>query len=820
MRDSELDRIVGLECRDCPLSGSTKPIKPHDPKERWNGIVVVGEAPGSEEESRGKPFVGPAGIILRKVFKKEAGINLDHCFVTNCLLCRPPKNRNPKAAEIKECFPSVISKIDELTPKLIVAVGNFALKALTGKMGITKYNGTILETNQSAGVNMTGGYKVIPIIHPTAVKHNPRVMGEFVMGISHIPRFLTGQLVEPKDVGKYEFITDINRAKQVLRRISADGGLTVPLAVAMDLETNGLEWARQSTHIKSIGISYEDRRAFTIDFRTWTALELQEILQELRKILASKKILKVFHNAKFDMNFLHMKYGLETKPPIFDTKVGQYLCNELIPNDLKTMAWQFTRLGGFERGYTTDKVVDLDGAELHDYNAKDADITLRCYRELDKELEAENVKPVFHDLLMPVQFPLADMERRGIRIDLKKFEWLENQTETVFNAVVREMEKHDAVKSYTKTKGKFNPSSTIDLRWVVYSSLGMPILKKTPTGAPSVDRETMNGLAGRDPLIDLIIEYKEVQKVKSTYIEGLKDKIVDGRVHTQYLTHVARSGRTASSKPNLQNLPIVKEGSVMEKYNLRIRDMFVPDHGCEFDEVDYDQHELRIMCIASQDPVMKHIFTSGLDIHKETARGCFGTNNVTDGMRRQAKIINFGILYGMGYARLAGQLGISLEESRGYIRRFFAKYWKVRMWQGEMERFVRKNGYIETLTGRKRRFPGIDGVLSNDDIRQALNTPIQGTASDLLLYSIIGISKMFKHYKMKSSLCAQVHDSLLINVFKGEREQVRDICHNVMLKPPVDFELYVPLKIDFKAGMSWGSLHGENKKEDTVEATA
>jgi DNA polymerase-1 len=398
------------------------------------------------------------------------------------------------------------------------------------------------------------------------------------------------------------------------------------------------------------------------------------------------------------------------------------------------------------------------------------------------------------------------MERRGIRIDLKKFEWLENTTGDVFDAVVREMKRHLAVQLFEKKKGDFNPSSTIHLRSVVYDILNMPITKKTGNGAPSVDRETMDGLAGRDPLIDLIIEYKEVQKIKSTYIEGLKDKIIDGRVHTQYLTHVARSGRTASSKPNLQNLPIAKEGSVMNKYGLHIRDMFVPDHGCEFDEVDYNQHELRIMCIASKDPVMKHIFTNDLDIHEETARGVFGTDNISTSMRRQAKVINFGILYGMGYSRLAGQLGISPNQARGYIRRFFAKYWKVRAWQSEMERFVRKHGYIETLTGRKRRFPGIDGVLSHDDVRQAINTPIQGTASDLLLYSIIGIAKRFKYHKMKSTLCAQVHDSLLINVFNGEGEQVREICHDVMLNPPVDFNLYVPLKVGFKSGASWGSL--------------
>ena len=800
MRDLELDRTLGLGCLGCPLSCHTNPIKPQDPGSLFNKILLCAEAPGGEEEAAGLPFVGRAGRLLRNKLREEK-INPDHIYITNTILCRPPNNRNPKASEIKACVPTLISKIKELNPQLIVACGNIALKTLTGQVGITRLNGKLIETKKSTDIDMVEGYPVMPMVHPAAILRQPRLLGEFITAVKRIPNILNGSIGQTLDLGSYTFLKDIENVRAAFRQI-----LCAP-AVAIDIETTSLDWADTKSIIKAIGFCIAEKSGYSMDLRIWTPEELNEIIDYIKRLFWDRRITKVLHNSKFDFDYLKLKFGIDVRPPIFDTKVAQFLCNELVSTGLKDMAWKWTRMGGYEKKYSTQKPEELEGDELLDYNCKDTDVTFRCYKALDKELVRENVREVFDNLLMPANFPLAGMEQRGIRINLERLEWVSNETNEVFDKIKSEMASHYAVKDFEKTSGlEFNPASTLHLRDVIYGKLKMPIPKHTPTGHPSVDKEAMDYLKDRDPLIRLVADYKEVQKIKTTYVEGIKKKIQNGRIHTRYLTWIARSGRTSSANINLQNLPHTKEDSVMERYNLGIRDMFIPDPNCEFNEADYDQAELRIMCIASNDQVMKYIFDNGLDIHEETAKTLFKVKKVSSEMRRQAKVINFGILYGMGATRLGYQLKIPQEEARRYIMEFFRKFWGVKKWKNRMEAFVREHGYIETLTGRKRRFPSIDGDLSAEDLRQALNTPIQGTASDILLYSLIGIEKMFKYYKMKSTLCAQVHDSILINVYKGERGTVRDICTSVMLKPPVDFKMCIPLAIDFSSGLSWGSL--------------
>jgi DNA polymerase-1 len=393
------------------------------------------------------------------------------------------------------------------------------------------------------------------------------------------------------------------------------------------------------------------------------------------------------------------------------------------------------------------------------------------------------------------------MENRGIRIDKQTILQTQAKVGTESQSLILSMRNLPSVLQYqSETSSDFNPNSHIQLRKILFGIEKLPITKYTDkTKAPSTDKEVLEELADSSALCGLLQQYNSFQSTRK-FCDELLEEEVDSRIHTSYNLTIARTGRTSSKNPNMQNMP---KG---DKDPLGIRSCFVPDEGFLLVEADYNQHELRVLAEISGDSHLLKALQG--DVHVATAATILGkqpANVTTEERRTVGKTFNFGLVYGMTSYGIMRRLGCSEGEAKNFLMRFFGEYSRVDKWMKEVELYVRKNHYVRTLSGRIRHFPSYDS-LEDSNIREAINTPIQGTASDILLYSLIGIERFLKHNNLKSFLILQVHDSIVFNIHEDERACLPYI-KGIMLnhfKKYMDFKS--ELQVDFKAGANWQDM--------------
>ncbi len=532
-------------------------------------------------------------------------------------------------------------------------------------------------------------------------------------------------------------------------------------------------------------------------------LPLNAVLARLKPWLEDPRRAKVGQNLKYDWHVL-MNHGIELKGIAHDTLLESYVFEAHERHDLDALAerhlhetpLKYEEVCG--KGAAQIGFDQVDIARATEYAAEDADLTLRLHRHLHPRLEAEpGLDFVYHRIEMPLLPVLARMERAGVLIDTAL---LKRHSEYLAGEM-RALEE----KAHAAAGQPFNLNSPKQLAEIFFGWLGLPVLKKTPKGAPSTDEEVLEKLALDFPLPRLVLDYRGLAKLKSTYTDKLPQMVdpATGRVHTTYSQAVAVTGRLSSLEPNLQNIPVrTPEGR-------KIREAFVAPPGFVILSADYSQIELRIMAHLSGDARLLRAFQEDADIHRATAAEVLGLApaEVTPEQRRMAKAVNFGLIYGMSAYGLAAQLGLDRSAAQNYIDRYFARYPGVARYMEQTRARARECGYVETLFGRRLTLPEIRS--GNPSRRQAaeraaINAPMQGTAADLIKLAMIAVQGWLDAEGLKSRLIMQVHDELVLEVAEGELDRVRRRLPELMCGVA---ELAVPLKVDTGVGPNWEAAH-------------
>ena len=473
----------------------------------------------------------------------------------------------------------------------------------------------------------------------------------------------------------------------------------------------------------------------------------------------------------------------------FDSMIAAYLLNYNVKDDISYLANQFGYDIPFFEVISKAKYLDMEAVK--NIVAQKAKFIYETKDELEEELKKEDCLYLFNEIELPLAVVLGDMEHVGIRIDKTVLDdmnvELNNKIEDISNKI------------YEQVGQKFNISSPRQLGEILFEKLKIGNGKKTSRGY-STDKAVLEKYKDKHPVINLILEHRILSKLQSTYIVGLKENILeDGKIHTMYTQTLTRTGRLSSVEPNLQNIP------VRTTYGKLIRKAFIPEENSVLLSSDYSQIELRVFAHFSKVPNLIEAFKNDMDIHTQTAMDIFGVSKdeVTSLMRRQAKAVNFGILYGISSFGLAEDLGISVKEAKEFINKYFETYSGTKFYMDNVVKEAYEKGYVTTIMNRKRRIDELNNtnyMIRSQGERMALNTPIQGSSADILKKAMIDIYKEFNAKNIKSKMLLQVHDELIFNVIKEEEQMVKEIVDRCMDNA---YKLDVPLKVDIQTGSNW-----------------
>jgi DNA polymerase-1 len=595
----------------------------------------------------------------------------------------------------------------------------------------------------------------------------------------------------------YECILDEASLDKWIQKIQ-EASLT-----AVDTETTSLD--ALAAQLVGISLSVTSGEACYIPVGHLNApeqLKRDDVLDRLKPWLESKTHYKVGQNLKYDAH-IFANYGITLQGVEFDTLLESYVLESHMPHNMDSLADRHL-------GMKTIKYEEVCGKGVHqigfdqvdlqtatEYAAEDADITLRLHLALWPQIQANpGLLYIYEKIEMPAMRVLGIMERNGIRIDSAL---LAKQGQEIGKRLLAlEGEIHQLAGQ------PFNIQSPKQIAEILFGQLELPVIKKTPSGSPSTDEEVLQKLAEDYPLPARILDYRSLAKLMSTYIEKLP-RMADpqtGRVHTNFSQAVAVTGRLASSEPNLQNIPVrTEEGR-------RIREAFIPAPGCKLLSADYSQIELRIMAHIAKDANLLEAFATGKDVHQATAAEIFGIPlaEVSSEQRRYAKVINFGLIYGMSAFGLAGNLGIERGAAQNYIAKYFERYPGVAQYMERTRLEARDRGYVETVFGRRLWLPEIksNGPRRQGAERAAINAPMQGTAADLIKLAMIAVENWIEKEQLKTKMLLQVHDELVFDVPLDEIELLQAKLPGLMCQVA---QLKVPLVVSIGVGDNWEEAH-------------
>jgi DNA polymerase-1 len=807
MVKKKIDEEPKFCCDVCPVRGQSKSfhIPPEGPDKAE--ILILGEAPGADEDEyrmpnypNGRNFIGRSGQVLRNALIK-LGIQND-VRIDNTVKCRPPGNATPNKKLIDLCYPFTEELIKSMPNlKLIVAVGNVPLLAvLKQKGGIKEASGKLFDYPPNPNI------KVMPLIHPAAVLYEPKNLRVFLSSMAKIPAALNGDLSMTKKNGRYFIVKTIENWRQLKEVI-----LKQPI-LSFDLETTSLNPFEDGAMVKCVGFSFKFGTGVCIPLGIgcgWTFDEYEEIHNGIEEIMVNPDIKKIAQNAKFDMMWLRIIMGIETKGLWRDVGVTEYTINTKEWPNLKDMAWDYTEdMGGYETILGDTPVQDAEGEKLYTYNCMDNDATIRIQEEQEKILDAQpKAKYVIDNLMIPFTMALHNVECNGIRVDPTVINEASVELDKKITDLNYELMTSHEVQRLQKELGvEFNPNSDAQVRKILFEYMGLtPIIFTEKTKQPSVSKDALEGFIKKERIVQLLVDSASFGKMRNTFIKNLMDSICpDLRIHTNFNIVSTITTRTSSDNPNLQNIP-TKENDFMG-----IRKAFVADRGHILAEFDFNQHELRVMADEAHDEVLMADIISG-DVHTSTTAAVLNIKleDVTAQLRRDVgKVINFGLIYGMTEYGVANHLDIDIDTARKYLERYFNRYKGVARWREQTERSIRKNGYVDIRSGFRRHFPiisDLDDKAVRQIIRTALNVPIQGLAGNILGYAFIGVNTFLEG--KKSFILLEVHDSILVSIHESEQALIPKI-KEIMLtySQPHIPDFAMPLDVDVKTGMNWGEM--------------
>jgi DNA polymerase-1 len=602
------------------------------------------------------------------------------------------------------------------------------------------------------------------------------------------------------DTRRYECILDAAALDRWIAKINA-ARLT-----CFDTETTSLD--PMTAQLVGIALSVEAGEAAYIPVchrypGAPDQLDCESTLAKLKSWLESDKHLKLAQNAKYDRH-VFANAGIHVRGVVHDTLLQSYVLESFQRHDMDSLAMRYlgTKTILYEevagKGASHIGFDQVDIARATEYSAEDADVTLQLHHAMWPRVHAEpKLDYIYSGIEIPVADVLLTVERNGVLIDSRL---LATQTQEISEKMLA-LE----ARAYEEAGQPFNLGSPKQLGEILFGQKKLPVIKKTPSGAPSTDEDVLEKLAQDHPLPKILLEHRGMSKLKSTYTDKLPRMVnaKTGRVHTNYAQAVAVTGRLSSTDPNLQNIPIrTAEGR-------RIREAFIAPPGSKIVSADYSQIELRIMAHLSGDRGLIDAFERGEDIHRHTASEVFGTPaaEVTSEQRRYAKVINFGLIYGMSAFGLAGNLGIERSAAQSYMDRYFARYPGVAQYMERTRAEAKERGFVETVFGRRLWLPEIksaNAARRQGAERQAINAPMQGTAADLIKLAMIAVQDWIEKEKLATMMIMQVHDELVLEVPDAELDRVKPGVEKLMMGVA---KLDVPLVVDAGVGENWEKAH-------------
>lgn len=794
------------QCTDCAVATEVRSIYESRemvyPRGKFDSpIVIIGEAPGKDEEREHEAFVGRAGQKLEATFNAAGIYTRRDAFVTNTVKCRPIENRTPDSKECKTCRENyLVYEITAYPRKLIVALGNIGYYGVVPKgspSGIMRRSGIFEESEEF-------GCYILPCIHPAAVLRNPsnevllrdvaEKVKQFIADGYSIPSRRSVIYREVHNLEDFEdLVRDLRESKQFV----------------IDLETTGFSFWED--RILCMSFSTSPFSAWCLPMEAngnwlWPKDDWALVQEGLRQLFEDPKIGKIGHNLKFDLKFLIRHFGWSINGSLNDPMLMHHLLDENTAHGLKPLAARFTDLGDYSRGledaFKEVKHSRILPEEKHygkipmdilkSYASADADATYRLYELFESELkENSQLYKFYRKVITKVMRTLMGMEFVGVRVDTERMEELKTEFEERLEVL------QDSINSFAEEN--INTNSAKQLQFLLYEQLHLPVINKTPKGAPATNEATLLELQSetKHEILDLILEYKKAAKLNSTYVVGLLRVLApDGRLHTSYLQHGTATGRLSSSRPNLQNIP--RESM--------IKSLFVPTEGWYFVRGDYSQHELRMWAHYSGDPKFIKALASQ-DVH-----GYIGSillrksaDQISEDERTKVKGVVFGLIYGRGAKSLADEFDMTVAEADAFAKSFFRMFPVSTKWLEDQEGLVKQTGEVTNQFGRVRRLPEVystDGGVAAAAVRQARNSPIQSLASDITNLALTRIDSAFRENGLRARLLMQIHDEIVAEAPKDEVRAAFDIMHEQMLAPVLG--LTVPLKIDLGVVDRWG----------------
>jgi len=605
--------------------------------------------------------------------------------------------------------------------------------------------------------------------------------------------------LEAKDITNskhaYHFVqTAAERAKLI-----AD--LSKEKSFCFDTETTGLN--PFEAEIVGMSIAYKEGEAYYIPLSE-NKEEATAVLAEFKALFESESIEKIGQNIKYDLNVL-TNYGLQVKGKLFDTMIAHYLIQPDMRHNMDLLAEAYlgyktvsieTLLG--KKGKKQKTMRDIPQEEIVDYACEDADITLQLKNQFEPKMN-ETLKKLMDEIEIPLIPVLGAMEKEGIRLDVAALAKFSEELEVSLT---------DLTKQILELSGEeFNVDSPKQLGEVLFDKMKIvEKAKKTKTGQYSTGEDVLSKLASKHEIVPLILEYRSLKKLKSTYVDALPELVNgnDGKIHTSYMQTVAATGRLSSTNPNLQNIPI------RTLKGREIRKAFIPrNDDYTLLAADYSQIELRIIAALSGDENMQEAFVKGEDIHTATASKVFGVakEDVDREMRSKAKAVNFGIIYGVSAFGLSQNLDIPRKEAKEIIDTYFEQYPKLKAYMDNNIVLAKEKGYVETIMHRRRNLNDINSgnaIVRGHAERNAVNAPIQGSAADIIKIAMINIHEEFEKHQFKSKMLLQVHDELVFDVYKPELDQIKAIVKDKMENA---VKLSVPLDVEMNAAENWLLAH-------------
>ena len=542
--------------------------------------------------------------------------------------------------------------------------------------------------------------------------------------------------------------------------------------------------------IKYIFLSVDGKKIYYVE---------ENSIHKLEYIFTSNEIKKLGYNLKDD--YISLKpYGIKLENIYFDITIAEYLIDSMSSTsyECSAIAMKYltkkvkTKEELLGKGVKAKKYQDLSFEELSSHISQIIDTVKSVMPIMEENLKESNMDGLLYHVEMPLVEVLADMEYEGVKVDKEKLNELGSQ----FKEIIKKLESE----IYEISGEEFNINSPKQLGVILFEKLGLPVIKKTKTGY-STNAEVLDKLKDQSPIIDKIIEYRQIVKLNSTYVEGLLSIInpIDGRIHSSFNQTITTTGRISSTEPNLQNIPVKLE------MGRNIRKVFISDKGCKLVDADYSQVELRVLAHMSQDETMIDAFKHNEDIHTKTASQVFNVSmdEVTSKQRSDAKAVNFGIVYGKSDFGLSEDLNIPVKQAKEYIENYFNKYNKIKEFMDNIIEDASSNGYVTTILNRRRYIPEIKSsnfMLRNAGKRAAMNAPIQGSAADIIKIAMINVYKKLEENNLKSKLILQVHDELIVEAVDSEIDIVKKIVKDEMENAVC---LDVNLDVDLNIGDSW-----------------